>query len=192
MWNPFKLMSNLIRELRANTEALLGNSEDLEANTNSVNGLTVLQLEANELQAEGNLLANETNRLLAEILKQLHHVPDPGPLSFFVTSEEENMLVFTMKLPAEPDGFTDIASGELKLKVGDADEQTIVTTKGQTEVTGLNGAQGATLTASFVYIDDSGNRSDTPSNFSATLADTIPPPSPGELGVMVTGEVADA
>lgn len=98
------------------------------------------------------------------------------------------MLQFTITLPALPPEPNDIASGELTVKVGDGDAKVIATTKEQTEVTGLEGAQDAAVSVSFSYVDDAGNKSVHPSVIADVLKDTIPPADPGALGLTVTGE----
>jgi hypothetical protein len=181
-WNPIKLMSNLIREIR---ELAI----DLRAATMAMSAQNVLQLEANELRSESNLLATEQNRLLAELLKRLSLTPDPGPITLLVISQEEGMLIFKIVLPAEPADASDIASGELTVTIAANEPQVIPTTKGQTEVADLRGASGDLVSASFVYIDGAGNRSAHPSTIDKVpLSDTIPPPDAGALGIAVTGQ----
>lgn len=185
MWTLFTALKNLTAALIDSAKAAVWNTTATNQNTQAAQVQTVVL---------GRLIEQlaRIESLLIKLLLKLANVPDPGPISILVTGENENMLTFQITLPGEPDGFTDIASGELKLKVGDADEQTIATTKGQSVVDGLSGAQGAAVTASFAYIDDSGNRSQHPSTLDGIiLVDTIPPPDPGTLGIQVTGEQAD-
>lgn len=99
------------------------------------------------------------------------------------------MLNFKILLPALPPEPNDIASGELTLTVGSGEAQVIATAKDQVEVVGLAGNEGEAVNASFVYIDDAGNRSANASVMpTVVLADTIPPPDAGVLGLMITGE----
>ena len=69
---------------------------------------------------------------------------------------------------------------------------TIETAKGQEEVLGLEGPQDAELVLSFCYIDDATvpNKSGATVN-TIKLEDNVAPPTPGQLGVTVVGEVVD-
>lgn len=98
------------------------------------------------------------------------------------------MLAFKITLPPEPAEPNDIASGELSLTIAGGARVVIPTTKGQTEVTDLEGNDGDNVLATFAYIDDAGNRSLVPSSIDVELSDTIPPANPGELALVVTGE----
>ena len=173
-WNPFKAMSNLIAAIKANTEALKAS--------------TLASTEQTLALDQNSAICARTNMLLEKLLDSLRNLPDPGPISLTVTKENGTMLLFKINLPALPDDASDIVSGELKLKIGDADEQTIATTKEQTTVEGLSGDAGQTVNASFAYVDGAGNRSVHPSPLSVVLADTIPPPDAGVLGLEVTGQ----
>ena len=175
MWNPFTLMASLITELRNNTVATAANTAAVrQLNTN----LGILIAEADELNVK-----------LAKLLDRLRDLPDPGPISLTVTQENGTMLTFTITLPALPDPPGDIVSGLLRVTVGDGAEQSFETTKEQTEVAGLTGEQGQAVNADFVWIDDAGNKSANPSKLeNVILADTIPPPDAGALGLVVTAE----
>ena len=175
-WNPFTLMANLITELRANTIAVAANTAAVRQLDTHI-GILIME-------------ADELNVKLAKLLDRLRDLPDPGPLSLTVTQELGTMLQFKIVLPALPDPPGDIASGLLKVTIGDGAEQSFATAKDQLEVPGLEGEQGQAVNASFVYIDDAGNPSADSSKLeNIILADTIPPPSPGVLGLSVTAEV---
>lgn len=131
-------------------------------------------------------------RKLGLIVSALTIPPRPGTISLKVTGENRNMIQFSVQLPALPTEPNDIAKGELTVKVGDGEPTVHEVAKDQTEVTGLEGAQDATVELTFTYIDDAGNRSANPAVFTTTLADTVPPADPGALGVVVTGEVGDS
>jgi len=115
--------------------------------------------------------------------------PNPYRVKVIPTQEVDNMIQFRVQLPTLPPEPNDIASGELTVKIGEADPTVIPTTKTQTEVTGLGAAQGVEVTVSFVYIDDAGNRSAVPSTASLVLTDTFAPADPGALAIEATGEV---
>jgi len=125
---------------------------------------------------------------LSDLLARLTDLPNPGSLTISVISEERGMLQFKITLPTLPPEPNDIVSGELTVKVGDAESAVVTTAKDQLEVVGLEGEQNAALSVSFAYIDDAGNRSVHPSTISDSLRDTIPPADPGALGLVITGE----
>jgi hypothetical protein len=191
MWSLTKALIDLAAAIR---DDIASRGEQTVATRRNTSAVIVGAHVADQLSLslEINTVAlDRANELLSKLLDRLRNLPDPGPLTLSVTSEEENMLKFRIQLPSEPDG-ADIASGELTVKIGDDPEQTIATTKGQTEVADLRGAQGARVSASFVYIDDAGNRSEHPSQLTGVeLLDTIPPPDAGALGIQVTGEEPD-
>lgn len=173
-WNPFTIMANLITELRNNTLATAANTQSLrQLNTN----IGILIAEADELNVK-----------LAKLLDRLRDLPDPGPISLTVMKELDSMLQFKITLPALPDPPGDIVSGLLRVTVGDGAEQSFETTKEQTEVAGLSGEQGQAVNADYFYIDDAGNQSSASKLENMILNDTIAPPQPGALGLVVTAE----
>lgn len=114
-----------------------------------------------------------------------------GPLHLSITGEENMSLKFKVGLP--PATAADVVSGELSVRIDAGEPIVIATAKDQTEVVDgqLSGRDGATVELSYVLIDDAGNRSE-PSVFVGQLLDTIAPPKPGELALVITEEVADA
>lgn len=98
------------------------------------------------------------------------------------------MLQFKLVLPAVPAEPADIVGGKLSYKIGDAELVSADTAKDQVEVAGLEGADGAEVVGLYAFVDDAGNVGEA-NPFSFVLADTIPPPAPGEVGLVVTGEV---
>ena len=101
-----------------------------------------------------------------------------------------DVLKFKVVLPAEP-ANTDIVKGLLEVTVDGTALDPVETTKGQTEVTDLEGPQGANVTVSFSYMDEKDNKSPIKQQ-SFTLNDTVAPPAPGEVGIEVTGEETTA
>jgi hypothetical protein len=97
-------------------------------------------------------------------------------------------LKFDVQLPAWP-ADSDVVSGELTTTVDGSDPVVTAVAKDQEKVSDLSGPQDSNVTLSFVYIDDAGNRSTNPATLSMVLKDTVPPPDPGTLGLVVTGEV---
>lgn len=83
----------------------------------------------------------------------------------------------------------DVASGELTIQIGSNEPFVINTTPTEQTIQDarFSGADGETVIATFVFVDDAGNKSQA-REASAVLADTIPPPQPGELAIRVTGE----
>ena len=116
-----------------------------------------------------------------------HRLTEPGPLRVFITGEfPMDTIQFKVSLPplAEPN---DVVMRELTVTIG-AVSDVLSIPKTQTEVTGLSGDQDAAGNLSLVDIDDAGGRS-AASTLDFVLLDTIPPPQPGALGIVVTGEI---
>jgi hypothetical protein len=136
------------------------------------------------------LLTKSIDGLNSTIKRVFFKPPNPGPLRITATGELQmaNMLGFKIVLPELPPEPNDIVSGELTVSIGTGEAQVIPTTKEQTEIVGLSGEQGAEVNVSFVYVDDAGNRSEEASSLLETLVDTIPPATPGALGLAVTSE----
>lgn len=78
--------------------------------------------------------------------------------------------------PADHPESDDVVSGELTLKVGDAEPQVIATELGQAEYAIGVVDEDTALSASFVFIDNVGLKSATPLTAEYTVADTTPPP----------------
>lgn len=118
----------------------------------------------------------------------------PGPLGYKITGEipggEEmaDIIVYDVNLPAL-DVPNDVVSRELTVVTG-GETNVIVVGPADTVVPGLQAEQDAAVDLTLVNIDDSGNRSG-PSLFSFVAVDTIAPPVPGNLGVVIVDEVID-
>jgi hypothetical protein len=162
MWTLFKSLSELLTALKANTSAVRQNMA----------AVVLLTVRAEQL------------------LDRLRNLPDPEPISLFVTGERDSMLSFKIQLPSLPEGPNDIASGELTVTIDGGAPAVFPTAKDATEVDGFSGNDGAAVRASFAYIDDAGNKSTTPAVLDAVLSDTIPPSDPGALALLVTGETS--
>jgi len=155
-----------------------------------LNATLVRVADSQERQAVASESIAKSNTDIVRLLKQAIGAPKPGTLTLVVESDMAGKLQFKVQLPTWPAG-ADIASGELTVDVAGA-VQVLPVAKDTPEVTGLEGDQDAAVSLSFVYIDDVGNRSATPSTFTGTLVDTIAPPDAGALGLVVTGEVPPA
>jgi len=95
------------------------------------------------------------------------------------------MLHFRIVLP--PPGASDVTARELAYQIGDG-EQVIETLEASaTELAGLSGNDNDQVVVSLTDIDDAGNRSE-PREQTFTLTDTIAPPQPGEMGLIVDSE----
>lgn len=95
------------------------------------------------------------------------------------------MLTFVLSLPEK--SAADVVSRELSLSINGAEAQVASLSADASKSAEMTGEQGATVTGTLVDIDDAGNRS-LPREFSFTLADTIAPPQPGDVGLEVTSE----
>lgn len=109
----------------------------------------------------------------------------PGIITLQVT-EETKMLKFKLVLPAP--GAADVVSRELSVKIADADAALIELAADALEADGYEGQDNAAVEVSLVDVDDAGNRSEARVQ-SFTLTDTIAPPVPSEIGLVVTAEV---
>lgn len=129
-------------------------------------------------------------KLLQNISAQLKSIAfrmyRPGflSISFQGASLMADKILYRILLP-EP-GARDVVTRELRVATATTEEIFVL---GPAEVQSdlLRGDQGTTVTVSLVDIDDAGNRSDA-SEAQFFLADTLPPPKPGELAMVVEGE----
>jgi len=78
--------------------------------------------------------------------------------------------------PADNPESADVVSGELSYSLDGAEPSVVATTLGQTEVDLGEVADDTAISASFIFIDDAGNRSVTPLVAEYTVADLTPPP----------------
>lgn len=123
-----------------------------------------------------------TNKQILKVLR----LRQPGPMFLTVTQEIDSMLKFHIALP-QP-GASDVVARRLTVQIGEA-EAVIYDLDGkalQSET--LEGQDVDNVTASLVDIDDAGNES-SPSTGSFVLVDTIAPPQPGVMGLVVTEEI---
>lgn len=113
----------------------------------------------------------------------------PGPIGFEITDERKDdmadVIRFAVNLP--PKAAPDVVSRELTVMINDNDPVVKSLDAEVLVVDGLEGPQDAAVQVILVDIDDSGNRSEA-SSITFTLVDLIPPPKPGELGVVVLDE----
>lgn len=105
-------------------------------------------------------------------------------ISFQGASVMADKILYRVLLP-EP-GARDVVTRELRVATATTEEIFVL---GPAEVQSdlLRGDQGTTVTVSLVDIDDAGNRSEA-SEAQFFLTDTLPPPKPGELAMVVEGE----
>ena len=100
------------------------------------------------------------------------------------------MLIVQGTLP--PATASDVATQEVTLSItpaGGGDPVVTVITKPVAETTfTFNVDVGATILASLVQIDGSGNRSAATESGPFVAADTFPPPAPGAIGFTVVGQ----
>lgn len=114
----------------------------------------------------------------------------PGRV-FIVIYEERKMgmLVFKLVLPVV--AAMDVVKRHLQVQLGTgAEPQVFELDKNVTETEEFRAPQGTVVTGSLIDEDDAGNRSE-PSTFEFTLEDTIAPPQPGQVGLVVTNEEPD-
>jgi hypothetical protein len=123
---------------------------------------------------------------LANSILKVLRLRQPGMVFVKVVSEGVNgMLKFKLVLPAA--GASDVVARKLVIGIGTADPVTEEVAGGVLESSEYSGEDGATVAGTLIDVDDAGNES-TPSAFSFVLVDTIPPPQPGEVGLVVTAD----
>lgn len=134
---------------------------------------------------------------LASSFDQLvrHHTGYPKPpspyagLTFYVSGDPTmpKLFVSLPQVPADHPEANDVVSGELTLKVGEAEPVVVGTELGQVEYdAGDLPPEDTLLSASFVFVDNAGNKSATALTAEYTVADTTPPPDAVEgLGFRV-------
>jgi hypothetical protein len=208
MWGS----TTAIRELTAELTNLINKS--LDTNTSNVDAIVsaiktnncchcdiveAINASAKSRDYRLELLVASVNNIAA-VLKRFFRPPNPGRLKLIMVAEIPrtgdtqmvDIIAFKVQLPDPPTEPNDIVNGQLTVQIGGADPQVIITAKDQIEVIGLSGEQDSTVNLAFVYIDDSGLISREPSTLVGTLIDTFPPPNPGVLGLIITGETTPA
>jgi hypothetical protein len=81
----------------------------------------------------------------------------------------------------------DVTVQELSVKIGDADAVVQSLAPEILEVAGFQAEKNTTVAVSLTDIDEDGNRSE-PRLQTFTVKDTMAPPMPGEIGLIVTGQ----
>lgn len=113
-------------------------------------------------------------------------VPKPGKVSFHISQGEEDMLKFCVCLP--PKGASDVQTRELCVSINDAEPVKKLVDADTLHVDEFVGNHGDVVTGYLVDIDGAGNVS-APRLFKFDLVDTIAPPMPGDIGLMVLEQV---
>lgn len=134
-----------------------------------------------------NLLIKSIKDLTAAInnlVKVLKRPPMPGILKL-VAIYEDDMLHFKIVLPNP--GASDVVSRELTVAIAGGEPVVQVVDGTVLEVSGFSGNDNDSVSADLVDIDDAGNRSEA-RHGDFVLLDTIPPPKPDTLAVVVESE----
>ena len=126
------------------------------------------------------------------ILKVLR-LRQPGMVFLQVVGEVETkkgnlkMLRFKLLLPVA--GAADVTARTLSLQIGANEPQTVVLAGDAVETGEFTGNDGDSVVGNLIDSDDAtpSNQSP-PRDFSFVLVDTIAPPQPGDLGILITGE----
>ena len=163
-----------------------------------VSGLEFDLLGIHNSQQRLSALETKTSTLenkVAKVEAKLRVWSRPGPLNIVVTGERVVLLgeiamkimVFTVLLPKLTNKL-DIVKRELQVLVdGTLSQTTNISDLDQNEVAGLEAVAGSTVTLELRDVDDAGLMS-APSIAEFVSTDTIPPPQPGALGAIITGE----
>jgi len=107
-----------------------------------------------------------------------------------ITTARADTVRFNVQLPALPPDPNDVDSGELVLTINGERQEPIPTEKEQRVAEGFTGEPGTEIELSFVYLDADGNTLESWSVDNQQLADTIPQPAAGELGIALSGRIA--
>jgi hypothetical protein len=130
----------------------------------------------------------ELVQLCRDILKILK-LRQPGFVWIKVTEsfykEHIKMLKFKLVLPSP--GASDVVSRKITVKIGEQDVLDAELAGDALETAEMSGVDNDPVVGSLVDVDDAGNMSPA-REFSFVLIDSIAPPQPGELGIVVTGE----
>lgn len=141
-----------------------------------------INLESESLIHAAEIIAAAIDRLAYAITIP----PQPGRINLVVLSEgNDGMLNFKLVLPTP--GAPDVIGRELTYAIGTAEPTTVALAAAATEYAGLSGNDNDAVAVSLVDVDDAGNRSEARSQ-TFTLTDTIAPPQPGELGLVIESE----
>ena len=134
------------------------------------------------------VLLNELIAVGRSILKALR-LRRPGLVFLVVTGEftkgHTQMLRFKLILPAP--GASDVVTRKLSIQVGNGDPQNFALPGDALETQEFEGEDNAAVSGQLVDVDDAGNESE-PRDYFFLLVDTLAPPQPGEIGLVVTGE----
>lgn len=134
------------------------------------------------------VLLTELVALARSILKLLR-LRKPGLVYLRVVGEFKkgsvSMLRFKLVLPAP--GASDVASRELSIKIGEGEPTGDILPGTALESGEFTGQDGEGVSGELTDIDDAGNRSPARA-YAFFLSDTLAPPQPGEIGLVVTGE----
>ena len=101
-----------------------------------------------------------------------------GPLTVLSVKENENMLTYTIGIPAP--GASDVVERELMVTRNGETTQLTLALDATEEIVEVE--QGFEVELQLVDIDDAGNRSE-PSVLSFTATDTVPPPKPADMTI---------
>ncbi len=96
-------------------------------------------------------------------------------------------LIYKVVLPPVPEG-SDVDKQALLVVIDNVIDGNQILEKEVTEVSGVRIPQNASVRIELAYIDDAGNRSPQVSTLEFQAIDTIPPPIPGNFGVVLEGE----
>ncbi|MCU0871475.1 MAG: hypothetical protein MUE50_03945 [Pirellulaceae bacterium] len=118
--------------------------------------------------------------------------PCPGPVTIRVAVEDSEMLTFFVDLQLKTEAEFDVVKRIVRVSVAGVPVDAVEVPVEMLEVGPFNGQQGDAVSVECFNVDDAGNVSETGSTLEAVLQDTFAPPAPGQIGLRVVGENADA
>lgn len=126
------------------------------------------------------------NLTLKDLVKAVKIVGSkPGIVLPIFKDGENDMLKFYLALPEK--SAPDVVSRELTVSIAGGEPLVYTLAGDATQSEEFVGSDNDQVTGTLVDVDDAGNKSQ-PSDFLFALVDTIPPPTPGTVGLVVTGE----
>lgn len=126
------------------------------------------------------------NLTLKDLVKAVKIVSSkPGIVVPLLKDGENDMLKFYLALPEK--SAPDVVGRELTVSIAGGEPVVYSLAGDALQSEFFSGADNDIVTGTLVDIDDAGNKSQ-PSEFSFALLDTIPPATPGAVGLVITDE----
>lgn len=140
-------------------------------------------------------LADAAERIADVVDQPNDPPPTPGMGSIEFTGEEQQLIggvnvdFIKFKVSVPEEATPDVVRRDIQVTLADGTNLDGSVPGREAGLSGeFKGEQDSVIAVSIWNVDDAGNRSAVPSSFSATLLDTFAPPTPGEAGLVISGE----